>query len=51
MFIGDSVIPIPLIWQNKQDWALDEEKYGESYECYKNEDEESQLTTRREEFT
>lgn len=34
MFIRDSVILIPLIWQNKQDWALDEKKYGENYESY-----------------
>lgn len=51
MFVRDSVIPIPLLWQNKQDWAFDQEKYGENYEYYKKEDEESPLTTRREEFT
>jgi hypothetical protein len=34
MFIRDSVTLEPLIWQNKQDWVLDEEKYGENYERY-----------------
>jgi len=45
MFIRDSVLLKPLIWQNKQDWALDKEIYEENYECYKKEDERSQLTT------
>jgi hypothetical protein len=45
MFIRDFVLLILLIWQNKQDWALNKEKYEENYECYKQEDERSQLTT------
>jgi len=44
-FIRDSVLLIPLIWQNKQDWALDKEIYEGNYECYKKEDERSQLAT------